>query len=98
MVQGNVKCRFINQSADMKNFGKVIRKLKHPRIEVKSPGFRRWALDNDTISKMEEQGLLEIPITLNLPEYGSEVDVRFVADSLGEEPISTFPMDFSDEI
>lgn len=98
IVQGNIMCRFVNHSDTMKNFGKVIQRLTHPRIEVRRPGYRRWALDDNIISNTENLGVLEIPIALNLPEYSSEVDIRFVADGLGEEPISSFPMDFGDQI
>lgn len=78
----------------MQNFGRVIRKLTRPRIELRKPGHRPWALDDGIISRMEHPGVLEISIALDLPEYSSEVDIRFVADGLGEEPISDFPMDF----
>lgn len=83
-------CRFINSSSAMKQFGGLIRKLKNPAIELILPTYEKWELDADIITKMEEQGVFQLPIQLNL--RSAEVDIRLVVDGLGEESISGFPM------
>ncbi len=96
-IQGDILCRFISSSDSMKHFGQVIRKLKYPVIELIGSNYGTWELDDDIITKMEEQGRFQLPIQVNLSEFSATVDIRLVVDGLGEESISGFPMKLNSE-
>lgn len=84
-------CRFPNGSDTVKGLGRVIRKLRNPRIELISPRLDRWSIDDAVISRMESHGVYRLPIEIEAPGSAMEINFALDDDSYKAEPISACP-------
>ncbi|KAI8670343.1 PNPLA domain-containing protein [Fusarium keratoplasticum] len=91
VIQGEILCRFPNGSDTVKGLGRVIRKLRNPRIELISPRLDRWSIDDAVISRMESHGVYRLPIEIEAPGSAMEINFALDDDSYKAEPISACP-------